>query len=246
MKENKKLEGKVAIITGAARGQGAHEARRFVSEGARVVLTDINDSGEEVAKELGEDAIFVQHDVGDEDQWNQVVNAGVETFGKIDVLVNNAGIFNPGSIESTTKESFELHFRVNQLGVFLGIKSVIAEMRRGGGGSIINISSIAGLRGYSDMIAYCSTKWGGRGASLAAAKELAPFQIRLNSVHPGLVDTPMLNDHTPEALAQYKTAIPLGRMGTCDDIAEIVLFLASDLSANVTGAEICTDGGMTL
>jgi 3alpha(or 20beta)-hydroxysteroid dehydrogenase len=246
MKDIQRLANKIAIITGAARGQGAHEARRFVEEGARVVLTDLSESGEDVAKELGESACFVKHDVGDEDGWRKVVEVAVRKFGDVNVLVNNAGIFRPASFEDTTSEAFEQHFRVNQLGMFLGVKSVLSTMKSAGGGSIINISSIAGLRGYADMIAYCSTKWGGRGVTLGAARELSPFHIRVNSIHPGLVNTPMLDDHSPEALAAYTEAVPLGRLGTPEDVAEIVIYLASDLSSNMTGAEICTDGGLNL
>jgi 3alpha(or 20beta)-hydroxysteroid dehydrogenase len=241
-----RLEGKIAIITGAARGQGANEARRFVAEGAKVVLTDLSDGGEKVAAELGENAIFLQHNVSDEDAWRHVVDFAVKKFGRIDILVNNAGIFTPHSIVDTTKESFDRHYQVNQLGVFLGTKAVIEPMKASGGGSIVNISSAAGVRGYPDMIAYAGTKWAVRGMTKCAARELAPMRIRVNSVHPGLVDTPMLDDHTPEALKEFANAVPLGRIGTPDDVAEIVIFLASDLSSYLTGAEIVADGGLGL
>lgn len=241
-----KLDGKVAIITGAARGQGANEARRFASEGARVVLTDVNDAGKAVAAEFGENAIFLAHDVADENAWRTVVDAAVARFGKVDVLVNNAGVFRPNAIGDTTMDSYDLHYRVNQLGVFLGTKAVIEAMTAAGGGSIVNISSAAGMRGYPDMIAYSSTKWAIRGLTQCAARELAPRRIRVNSIHPGLVDTPMLADHSPEALVAFAAAVPLGRMAAPDDVAEIVIFLASDLSSYVTGAEIVVDGGLGL
>ena len=241
-----KLDGKVAIITGAARGQGAHEARRFVAEGARVVITDLNPAGSDVAQELGEAAIFVAHDVADEAAWRAVVDRAVQSFGRLDVLVNNAGIFRPAGIGGTSAQDYDQHYRVNQLGVFLGTAAVIDAMKSAGGGSIINISSVAGMRGYPDMIAYSSTKWAVRGLTQCAARELAPHRIRVNSIHPGLVDTPMLDDHSPEALAAFTAAVPLGRMGTPEDVAEIVTFLASDLSSYVTGAEIVVDGGLGL
>uniref|UniRef100_UPI00325F982B SDR family NAD(P)-dependent oxidoreductase n=1 Tax=Sphingomonas sp. TaxID=28214 RepID=UPI00325F982B len=145
---NDRLEGKVAIISGAARGQGANEARRFISEGARVVLTDIDEKGQAVAGELGANARFVRHDVGNEDVWAKVVAVTEEAFGKIDILVNNAGVFTPANIVDTTLAAFDLHYRVNTLGVFLGMRAVIPAMESGGGGSIINISSIAGMRGW--------------------------------------------------------------------------------------------------
>ncbi len=243
---SKRLDGKVIIITGAARGQGAHEARRFVAEGASVVLTDINPAGAEVAQALGDAAIFMVHDVANEANWRGVVDAAVARFGRVDVLVNNAGVFQPGNIVDTTFESFDLHYRVNMLGVFLGIKAVIPAMTAAGGGSIINISSAAGMRGYPGMIAYGGTKWAARGMTQCAARELAEFKIRVNSIHPGLVDTPMLDDHSPEALVAFQAAVPLGRMGTVEDVAEIASFLASDLSSYLTGSEIAVDGGLGL
>jgi len=246
MSTAKKLDRKVAIITGAARGQGEREARRFVAEGARVVLTDVSEQGAVIAEQLGDAAIFVRHDVSEEDQWRHVVEAAQASFGRIDVLVNNAGIFHPNSIIEQSKGDFDLHYRVNQLGAFLGTKAVVEAMKQAGGGSIVNISSVAGVRGYPGMIAYAGTKWAVRGMTKCAARELAPFRIRVNSVHPGLVDTPMLEDFTPEALEQFEAAVPLGRKGTTDDVTEIVAFLASDLSSYLTGAEIVVDGGLGL
>jgi 3alpha(or 20beta)-hydroxysteroid dehydrogenase len=242
----KKLEGKVAIITGAARGQGADEARRFVAEGARVVLTDLLPSGADLAAELGSAAIFIQHDVANEAQWRSVVDTALEKFGRIDILVNNAGIFTPAMLEDTTAESFDRHYRVNQYGPFLGMKAVLEPMKAAGGGSIVNISSVAGMRGFPGMIAYAGSKWALRGMTKCVAREVAPFKIRVNSIHPGLVDTPMLNDHDPEALKQFEAAVPLGRMATTADIVEIVVYLAGDLSSNMTGAELVTDGGLGL
>lgn len=240
-----RLQGKVAIITGAARGQGANEARRFVAEGARVLVTDLDGKGQAVADELGESARFVRHDVANEDNWKTVIAAAQDAFGKIDILVNNAGVFKPANIVDTTLAEFDLHYRVNTLGVFLGIRAVIPAMESGGG-SIINISSIAGMRGWPGMIAYGGTKWASRGLTQCAARELAPQRIRVNSIHPGLVDTPMLDDHDPAALEAFTAAVPFGRMGSVDDVAEVVIYLASDLSSYVTGAEIVIDGGLAL
>lgn len=242
----KRLEGKVAIVTGAARGQGADEARRFVAEGAKVVLTDLLPSGADVAAALGGAAHFVKHDVTSESDWRKVVEATLAKFGRIDILVNNAGIFTPAMLEDTTAESFDRHYRVNQYGPFLGMKAVLDAMKAAGGGSIVNISSVAGMRGFPGMIAYAGSKWALRGMTKCVAREVAPFRIRVNSIHPGLVDTPMLNDHDPEALKQFEAAVPLGRMATTADVVEIVVFLASDLSSNMTGAEIVTDGGLGL
>ena len=241
-----RLQGKVAIITGAARGQGANEARRFVAEGARVVVTDLDENGQAVADGLGDSARFVRHDVANEDDWKNVIAVAEEAFGKIDILVNNAGVFKPANIVDTTLADFDRHYRVNTLGVFLGIRAVIPAMERGGGGSIINISSIAGMRGWPGMIAYGGTKWASRGLTQCAARELAPQRIRVNSIHPGLVDTPMLDDHDPAALEAFTAAVPFGRMGSVDDVAEMVIYLASDLSSYVTGAEVVIDGGLAL
>ena len=240
-----RLEGKVAIITGAARGQGANEARRFVAEGARVVVTDLDANGQAVADELGASARFVRHDVASEDDWKTVITTAQDEFGKIDILVNNAGVFKPANIVDTTLAAFDLHYRVNTLGVFLGMRAVIPAMASSGG-SIINISSIAGMRGWPGMIAYGGTKWASRGLTQCAARELAPQRIRVNSIHPGLVNTPMLDDHDPAALEAFVAAVPFGRMGSVDDVAEVVIFLASDLSSYMTGAEIVIDGGLAL
>ena len=175
-----------------------------------------------------------------------MVDTALEKFGRIDILVNNAGIFTPAMLEDTTAESFDRHYRVNQYGPFLGMKAVLAPMKAAGGGSIVNISSVAGMRGFPGMIAYAGSKWALRGMTKCVAREVAPFKIRVNSIHPGLVDTPMLNDHDPEALKQFEAAVPLGRMATTADIVEIVVYLAGDLSSNMTGAELVTDGGLGL
>lgn len=242
------LEGKVAIITGAARGQGADEARAFVAEGAKVIVSDVRLEVADLALELGSSAHAIVHDVTEEAQWKAVVATAVETFGKVDILVNNAGILSPGHLTETSKEQFEGHFRVNQLGVFLGMRAVHDAMVTNGGGSIINISSGAGLRGYPGMLAYLSTKWAVRGMTKAVARELAPKRIRVNSVHPGLIETPMIAGDTgaTDVFSEIAASIPIGRIGQTADVVSVVLHLASDASGYMTGAEIAIDGGTGL
>ena len=243
-----RLAGKVAIITGAARGQGADEARAFVAEGAQVVLTDVLPEVHDVAAELGEAAIALKHDVADEEQWQAVTKAALEKFGKIDILVNNAGIFKSGLMTETTKEQMVAHFNVNQLGVFLGMKSVTEAMIANGGGSIINISSGAGQRGYPGIFAYLSTKWAVTGMTKAAARELAPHKIRVNSVHPGLINTPMIAgaEGGVDSMREIAATVPLGRIGTTADVVAVVVHLASDASSYSTGSEFTMDGGTGL
>ncbi|MES2493666.1 MAG: glucose 1-dehydrogenase [Pseudomonadota bacterium] len=243
-----RLEGKVAIITGAARGQGAAEARAFVAEGAKVVITDVLPEVDDVARELGDAAIAFRHDVSDEAQWQAVAKAAIDTFGKIDVLVNNAGIFKPGTMMETTRDQFVSHTTVNQLGVFLGMKSVTEAMIANGGGSIVNIGSGAGQRGYPGIFAYLASKWAVTGMTKAAARELAGHKIRVNSVHPGLIATPMIAGPEGGVDFMQETAktVPLGRIGTTDDVVAVVLHLASDASSYSTGGEFTMDGGTGL
>jgi len=240
---SKRLEGKVAIITGAARGQGAVEARLFVEEGAKVVVADVLDAeAEAVAKELGDAAVFVHLDVSQPDQWQAAVATAEETFGKVDVLVNNAGILHFSAIENMAVEDYMRVVSVNQLGTFLGMQSVIAPMRRAGGGSIVNISSIEGILAMGGTIAYASTKFAIRGMTKVAALELGRDGIRVNSVHPGTIRTPMtdpMGDITP-----IGKIIPLRRVGESEDVASVVLFLASDDAGYCSGAEFVVDGGV--
>ena len=244
-----RLAGKRAIVTGAAQGQGAAIARAFVEEGAQVVIADIaEEPGKALADELcaqrPDAAYFRIHDVSDESSWQALVEEANERFGPVNVLVNNAGILRFGEVEKMEVEEFELIFRVNQLGCFLGMKSVARTMRKNGGGSIINASSIEGLAGMAFCTAYAATKFAIRGMTKSAAMELGPKGIRVNSVHPGMVDTPMTRIHGGDAAMEYGASkVALKRVGNPVDIAPGYVYLASDESSFVTGAELAIDGG---
>ena len=242
-----RLGGKVAVITGGARGQGAAEARLFVAEGAKVVIGDVLDGeGEVLAKELGDDALYVHHDVTDEDGWRHVVETALDRFGGLDVLVNNAGVFSLAPITSTTLEEYRRTIDINQVGVFLGMKAVAPTMVGQASGSIVNISSVAGIRGSALTIAYGASKWAVRGMTKIAAKELSPFGVRVNSVHPGLIETTMLGELDALTTREQMTStIPMGRVAEPDEVAQLVLWLASDESSYASGAEFIVDGGMT-
>ena len=240
------LDNMVAIITGAARGQGEAEARLLAANGAQVVLTDIlTEQGEAVAADIGAQALFVTHDVASPEAWRAVVEAAQRAFGRVDILVNNAAIARPLKLVDTEPAVFDEIYRVNQFGVYLGMRAVIAPMRAVGRGSIINIASVAGLKGTSTLFAYTATKWAVRGMTRSAALELARYNIRVNGIFPGVIDTP-INDANPpkmnEALVQ---STPMRRMGRPDEIAQGVLFLASPASSFATGAELAIDGGMS-
>ena len=242
-----RLEGKVAIVTGAARGQGEAEARRFVAEGAAVLLTDVlDDEGEAVAADLGESAAYRHLDVSSEDEWIAAVADAEERFGPVTVLVNNAGILDFGSIEHQDVEKFRRVIDVNLVGTMIGMKSVTPSMRRAGGGSIINISSNGGIMGLPALGAYVSSKWAVRGLSKTAAMDLGKRGIRVNSLHPGGVDTPMtrMPGQDPNDTL-FAKSLPMGRFGHVDEIANVVTFLASDEASYVTGAEWSVDGGAT-
>ncbi len=245
-----RLDGKVALITGAAHGQGAEEARLFVAEGAQVMLSDVlDDDGEIVAKELGGQAAYCHHDVTSESEWAAVVAATRSQFGRIDVLVNNAGVFRIIGMTATTLDEYMRIVTINQVGTFLGMKAVAETMIGQASGSIINISSIAGLTGSAGTMAYTASKFAVRGMTKVAAVELAPFGVRVNSVHPGLIDTTMLRDafalESQENVDAVQAAVPNGRLATALDVARMVLYLASDDSAYSTGSEFVVDGGMT-
>jgi 3alpha(or 20beta)-hydroxysteroid dehydrogenase len=245
-----RLDGKVALITGAARGQGAAEARLFVAEGAQVMLGDVlDDDGEIVAKELGARAAYRHHDVASEDDWEAIVAAARSQFGRLDVLVNNAGVFRVMGMTATSLDEYMRIVNVNQVGVFLGMKAVTETMIAQGSGSIVNISSVAGLTGSAGTIAYTASKFAVRGMTKVAAVELAPFGVRVNSVHPGLIDTTMLREafalENDENVDAARANVPNGRLATAEDVARLVLYLASDDSDYSTGSEFVVDGGMT-
>jgi 3alpha(or 20beta)-hydroxysteroid dehydrogenase len=245
-----RLEGKVALITGGARGMGASEAQLFLDEGAKVVITDILDEvGQETARRLSPDGsrcIFYRHDVTNESEWESVVADAIGAFGQIDVLVNNAGVFEQGSILDTTLKNFERTMNINVTGVFLGMKTVAPHMVQRKQGSIINISSVAGLNGTPGFVAYGASKWAVRGMTKGVAKELAPFGVRVNSIHPGIIDTPMLQtfDEAGEGVREMvRTRIPLGYEAEPIHVARLALYLGSDDSAYSTGSEFIVDGG---
>lgn len=241
-----RVQNKVVLISGGARGQGAAEARLLVAEGAKVVIGDVLDAeGRRLADELGAAAVYLHHDVTEESAWAKAVDAA-QALGGLHGMVNNAGIYIPRTLMETDAALFERHMRINQLGCFLGMKAVVPAMERSGGGSIVNISSVAGLRGSPGAIAYSATKWALRGMTKAAAIDLAPRGIRANSVHPGPIDTEMLSVRTPEQNQRRLQLVPMKRMGTADEVAKLVLFLLSDESAYITGAEVSIDGGASL
>lgn len=241
-----RVNSKVAIVTGGARGMGAAFARTLLAEGARVVITDILDAeGRATAQQLGGNAKFFRHDVTKEAEWQQIVAATEAAFGPVSVLVNNAGVSGFVTVETLDEAEYRRVIDVNQLSVFLGMKSVIASMKRADGGSIINMSSAAGLVGFANLISYTASKFAVRGMTKSAAIELAPYGIRVNSIHPSLIRTPLIapNKDSEALLAGAIAATPLGRLGEPEEVANIVLLLASDESRFTTGAEFVIDGG---
>ncbi|KUR75307.1 SDR family NAD(P)-dependent oxidoreductase [Novosphingobium sp. Fuku2-ISO-50] len=241
-----KLTGKVAIITGAAGGQGEAEARLFAAEGAKVVLTDIQKKGAAVAADIGPAAIFIEQDVSSQAQWQEVVTEALHRFGRLDVLVNNAAYYDPKPLMETDLAMFDRHLAVNVTGPMLGMKAVFEPMRAAGAGSIINISSISGTRKIPGQFAYATTKWALRGMTGTAAAEFGRAGIRVNAIMPGMIRTDMILKHDPEDNDRFEQMIPLGRAGQPREIAQIAAFLASDESSYIVGAEIIADAGLTL
>ncbi|NRA07242.1 MAG: glucose 1-dehydrogenase [Myxococcales bacterium] len=242
-----RLAEKVVVISGAARGQGEAEARLFVAEGARVLLGDVLDAeGEAVAASLGERAAYAHLDVSSEADWGAAVALALDRFGRIDALVNNAGVMQVAPIASCSKRDFERVLEVNLVGAFLGIRAVMDPMSAGGGGSIVNVSSVSGYASVPGQAAYSASKFGLRGLTKTAAVELGSLGIRVNSIHPGVIETPMiqapeLSDVDWEGIVGN---LPLGRSGQPEDIARMALFLCSDEASYSTGAEFLADGGL--
>jgi len=241
-----RLDGKVAIVTGGARGQGAAEARLFASEGATVVVTDVlTGEGEAVATEI--QGLFLAHDVSSETAWQETVQRTLDAYGRIDVLVNNAGIFRRARLLATTLADYRRVIDVNQVGVFLGMQAVAPTMIAQRSGAIVNISSIAGFLGAAGAFAYGASKWAVRGMTKAAGIELAKHGVRVNSIHPGMIDTEMMTEVTggdAERFERIERTVPLRRVAAPEEVAKLALFLASDESAYCTASEFVVDGGV--
>ena len=240
-----KLLDKVAIVTGGARGMGESHVRRFVEEGAKVVFTDINEEvGEQLSAELGDNALFVKHDVTDEAGWQEVVEKTEAAFGPVNVLVNNAGISMSKSIADMSVEEYKKIIDINQVSVFIGIKAVLPSMQKAEGGSIVNISSMNGIVGGA--VGYTDSKFAVRGLTKAAALQVGHLGIRVNSVHPGVIETPMVTEgDAVEQIKEFAKHIPMRRMAQSEEVTNMVLFLASEDSSYSTGSEFIIDGGLT-
>lgn len=244
----KRLEGKVAVVTGGARGLGAAIVRCFAEAGAAVVIADILDDVGGLLAEQVAGSRFEHLDVSSEQNWQDVIAATESACGPVSILVNNAGVSGLSLIEDMTEEAYMRVIRINQVSVFLGMKSVVASMRRAGGGSIINLSSIAGLKGTPTAVAYAASKFAVRGMTKVAAIEFGPSAIRVNSIHPGSFDTDMVRGSDGEikdVIHDVMRGLPAGRLGDPDEIAQMALLLASDEMRIATGAEFVLDGGVT-
>lgn len=244
-----RLKDKIAIITGAARGMGESHAREFIAHGAKVILTDLSeDAGRALAEELGENAFFIKHDVTKPEEWVKVVEHAEQKFGPVNVLVNNAGVLGPIAQTANLKEEDYLKVcTINQHAVFFGMKYVIPSMLKAGKGSIVNISSIAGIvanYGFPNL-AYVASKFAVRGMTKATAIEYGSKNIRVNSVHPGFINTPMMVEATNEDGGDALVQIPLGRLAEAKEVSNLVVFLASDEASYITGTEHVIDAGMT-
>lgn len=234
------LQGRTALISGGASGLGAASARAIVAAGGRVVIGDIAaDAGRGLAAELGDAARFVTLDVTDPQQWQDAVTAAAEAFGSLSILVNSAGVVDGGPLGDFSLERWRRVIDTNLTGTFLGISAAADTLKAAGNGAIVNISSVAGLQGTAQFHAYCASKFGIRGLTKSAAMELAPYGVRVNSIHPGTIRTPMTAG-VPESMAKFS---PMQRFGEADEIANMVVFLASDRSSFSTGSEFIADGG---
>lgn len=239
------FSGRVVLVTGAARGQGEATARAFAELSATVLLADVLvDEGEAVAAELGPAASFVRLDVADGIQWADLIEQVGRLHGRLDVLINNAGIFHREPLPDTDQAVMERLFRVNQLGPWLGMRACLPLLIESTG-SIVNVASTAGVRGVANVVAYSSTKWAVRGLTRAAAIEFAPHGIRVNCVIPGLIDTPMAHQNEPAALREFLQLIPLRRLGRPAEVATASVYLASDQAGYITGTDLIVDGGDT-
>jgi 3alpha(or 20beta)-hydroxysteroid dehydrogenase len=240
-----RLDGKVAIVTGAARGQGEAEARLFVDEGAKVVLGDVlDDLGKAVADDLGDRATYLHMDVSREEDWDEAIRAAA-ALGPLNVLVNNAAVIRPAAIVDTSLNDYLGVIAINQVGCFLGMRSAVEPMKAAGGGSIVNISSMDGIGSKNGLISYSASKFAVRGMTKTAALELGQFGIRVNSIHPGGVNTPMGNPAGDDSIAPVFARLPIPRIGEPIEIGYMALFLASDEASYCTGAEFVVDGGWT-
>jgi 3alpha(or 20beta)-hydroxysteroid dehydrogenase len=244
-----RLEGKVAIITGAAQGMGEAHARRFVAEGAKTVLTDLNEQqGQQIAAELGDSALFIKHDVGSLSDWQRVVEETEGRFGPVTILVNNAGVLGPlAGLADLDEASYLRVCAINQHSVFYGMKCVVLGMKRAGGGSIVNVSSVAGIVSIvgAPNLAYVGSKFALRGMTKHVAVEFGKDNIRVNTVHPGYIKTPMMAAATDEEGGGIASQVPLARMAEPEEVTNLVVFLASDESSYITAHEHIVDGGLT-
>jgi 3alpha(or 20beta)-hydroxysteroid dehydrogenase len=242
----RRLEGKTAIITGAAGGIGAATARLFVAEGANVVLTDLQESGASIAHELGSSAVFLTHDVSDKAVWAKVVETALSRFGRLDVLVNNAGFYNAKPMLESSPADLERSFQINALGAIYGMQAAIEALRASGAGSIINIASGVAIRHVPGTFPYSTSKWAVRGVSGCAAAELGRMGVRVNAIFPGLIQTAMLASNSQEVIDHQSSMVPLGRIGQPEEVAQVIAFFASDGASYVNGAELIIDGGVML
>ncbi len=246
----KRLENKVAIITGSASGIGLETVKYFASEGAKIIATDVR--SEILEKEIKvindeyKNVFAFKQDVSSEKDWTETVNFAINKFGTVDILVNNAGIVIQHPVDLFSIDDYDKIYRINQFGVFLGIKTIVPVMKKAKKGSIVNISSISGIVGQANNIAYNASKFAVRGMTKAAAVELGPFGIRVNSIHPGIIKTPMtMNDEIKGVIDELSKSIPLQRLAEPGEVATLCLYLASDESSYATGSEFIVDGGMT-